>query len=319
MKDVIYISAQPDELYFAWQVEVMIDNFIEMSIPKNNIHIVIGIHKHVGEYWFRLIEKYKEVGFYFYEDTRESKKYFPSIRPHILYKHWERLPWLQRSIVFYHDCDILFTRTPNFSKLLDDNIWYMSDVKSYIGVDYIKSNGINIFHDMCKLMNIQEDIVMLNDKNVGGAQYLMKNVISSFWRRVEDKSERLYEYFNASHSEIQKWTSDMWTVLWTAWFFHYSTKVTSQLSFSMATDTWPKWNKNLIYHNAGVVNEHRGKLFLKSDFRSELPYVVDNPYDKQFCSYKYFDQVIKTGKLSCLKNDPPDMEKLLSEVKSIFI
>jgi len=39
---MIYLSAQPDSLYFAWQVEVMLENFIEKGIDQNKIHIVVG-------------------------------------------------------------------------------------------------------------------------------------------------------------------------------------------------------------------------------------------------------------------------------------
>jgi len=319
MREIKYISASPDELYFAWQVEVMLDNFINMSVPARDIQIVIGINKHIGEWWFKLIEKYKEVGFYFYEDTRDYKKYPPSIRPHILYKHWERFPWLQLHPIFYHDCDIVFTRKLNFEKLLKDEIWYLSDTKSYIDSNYIDSKSNNILQQMCKIMNLRVCDILNRDYTAGGAQYIMKNVFSSFWKRVQYKSEKLYEYLSSIDSDIQKWTSDMWALLWSAWYYGFPTNIVSDLSFSMATDTRPKWNKNPIYHNAGAVEEHKGKLFIKNDHRIELPYIDHNPYDKQFCSSKYFDLVIETGKNSCLKKQPPDIDKMLNEVKSIFI
>jgi len=313
MNNIQYISAQPDELFYAWQVEVMLDNFISVGIDQRDVHILVGIQKNVGQWWFTLIEKFKDVAFFFYPDTRLSKVYPPSIRPHILYKHWERFPWLTDYPIFYHDCDMLFTRTPDFSKFLNDKTWYLSDTRSYIGADYIRSKGDNIFNNMCQKLNIKNSVVIEREDCSGGAQYLMKDIFSSFWKRVEIKSESLYSYLNALDSDIQKWTADMWALLWSAWFYNYTTKIDPYLNFSMATDTWPKWDRNLIFHNAGVVPEIKDKLFLKDDFRAILPFTDVNLYDPQFCSYKYFNKIIQTGKKSCLKPAEPDMNQ------SIFI
>lgn len=319
MSKLKFISAQPDELYYAWQVEVMLDNFLSIGISGEDIHIVIGIQKNIGEWWYKMIEKYPSVGFYFYNDTRETKIYPPSIRPHILNKHWDRFAYLYNSPIFYHDCDMLFTRKPDFSKLIKGDTWYLSDAKSYIGYDYILSKGNDVFYKMLSILNLNQYVVRNNDKSAGGAQYLMKNVTSSFWKRVEDKSVELYDFFNSIDSDIQKWTSDMWALLWSAWYYKYDTKIDSYLNFSMATDTWPKWDKNLIYHNAGAVREHEGKLFIKDKFRGSLPYSDSTQYDSQFCSYRYHQQIIKTGENSCLKPKEIDMNVLLESVKSIFI
>ena len=143
---MIYISAQPDELYYAWQVEVMLDNFISVGISGNDIHIVVGINKHIGEYWYKLIEKYIDVKFFFYTDTRKDRSYVPSIRPHILCKHWIRFPELKTKSIFYHDCDILFTRKPEFEKFLKDRIWYVSDARSYLSSEYIFSQKEMLFN-----------------------------------------------------------------------------------------------------------------------------------------------------------------------------
>lgn len=314
-----YICAQPDELYYAWQVEVMLNNFLSVGIINKDIHVVVGINKNIGEWWYKLIQKYGEVGFYFYEDTRESKKYPPSIQPHILNKHWERFPWLYFENIFYHDCDIVFTKVPIFSYLLKDNCWYFSDTISYIGYDYIISKGTEVYKGMCKVMNIHEDIPKQNRFDSGGAQHIMKKVTSSFWKRVETKSEDMYEYLSSTDSDIQKWTAGMWALLWTGWYWGYKIKINHGLNFSMATDTWPKWNKNCIYHNAGVVQEHKGKLFIKEDFRSILPYGSSNIYDKQFCSHYYFNEIMKTGEKTCLNLKKSNYDDLLNEVKSIFL
>lgn len=326
MKSIKYICAQPDELYFAWQVEVMLDNFLSVGIDPGDIHIVVGIQKHVGEWWYKLIEKYVGVGFFFYDLTwmtigrMDTNLYYaPAIRPYILHKHWKRFPTMKEEIIFYHDCDILFTRTPDFSKFLNDDIWYMSDTRSYIGASYIKSKGEHIYSEMCKIFGIDPTIPIENEYNSGGAQYIMKEVDWRFWRRVQFSCESLYSFLSNSGTDIQSWTADMWTLLWWAWREGYKTKIDPYLNFSMATDTWPKWDKNLIYHNAGAVKEHDGKLFIKDQYRSKLPYNQDNNYDSQFCSHRYFDKVIETGRNSYLIDKQPDVQDLLNQCKSIFI
>lgn len=313
-----YISCSPDELYYAWQVEVMLDNFLSVGIDPMDIHIVVGIQKHIGLWWGKLIQKYQNVGFFFYTDTRNMRDYPPSIRPHILMKHWNRYPELIFETIFYHDCDIVFTSKPDFTRFVDDDVWYLSDTISYIGAEYIISKGRNIYEKMTDSIGIKRSIPIANQKSSGGAQYIIKNVTRPFWGHVYMCSELLYNCLNDIDSDIQKWTADMWAFLWTAWNFEYKTKIDPYLNFSMATDTWPSWDKNLIYHNAGAVPEHEGILFRKDQFRDNLPYTDANPYNNDFCSYYYFDQVIKTGRSSCLvpKDEYPD---LLEKTKSIFI
>jgi hypothetical protein len=220
----------------------------------------------------------------------------PSIGPHLMWCHYYRFPYLCTTSVFYHDCDILFTSTPDFTKFLNDDVWYLSDTVSYIGASYIKSKGDDIYLHMTDMFGFSQVVPIMYEADSGGAQHIIKNVDESFWTDVYDKSEELYSYLSGLDSDIQKWTAGMWALLWTAWSHGHQTKVAPELNFSMATDTWPKWQKNLIYHNAGAVPEHDGKLFLKDQYRGTLPYTDNNPYDRQFCSYKYFDRIIETGK-----------------------
>lgn len=54
-----FICAQPTSLYYAWQVEVMINNFIEMGINPNMIDIVCWkINDVIPEEWTKLAANY---------------------------------------------------------------------------------------------------------------------------------------------------------------------------------------------------------------------------------------------------------------------
>jgi len=136
----------------------------------------------------------------------------------------------------------------------------------------------------------------------------MKKVDHQFWEKVESDSEKLYSYLSydepirlakdPTHHPIQKWTSDMWAVLWNAWYFEHETKVDPYFNFCWATDSIEKWNQNVIFHNAGVVSE--GETFFKGQYLNKLPYFNENNYNPKFCSYNYFQEILETAKNTCL-------------------
>ena len=43
MKDLVFVSAQPDLPYFHWQIKIYVNNFIEKGIKPNQIHILFII------------------------------------------------------------------------------------------------------------------------------------------------------------------------------------------------------------------------------------------------------------------------------------
>ena len=87
---MIYLSAQPDSIYYAWQVEIMLENFISKGIEKQNIHIVVGYKDKISNNFKKLREKYRDVVFGFYPDYRPKTKYVSSIRPFLLYQHFKK-------------------------------------------------------------------------------------------------------------------------------------------------------------------------------------------------------------------------------------
>ena len=45
---MIYISAQPDEVYFLWQLELQLYNFHSVGIGNESIHILVGYSPEKG-------------------------------------------------------------------------------------------------------------------------------------------------------------------------------------------------------------------------------------------------------------------------------
>jgi len=317
MKNLRYICAQPRLVYYAWQVEVMINNFIKRGINPNNIDIVVAWNPNDDtskpetiEMWNKLSSHYNTVRFFFYQDTREQPiRYISSIRPNVLKQHFKAHPELQYEAIFYHDCDIAFTNNPDFSKFLDDDIWYLSDTNSYINYDYIISKGQDVYDKMCEIVKMPKMIPKLMNENSGGAQYILKNIDWKFWDKVELDSEKLYyeitqlniqkKAADPSHHELQIWCADMWAVLWNGWIKGNETEVVKEMDFCWGTDSINRWEETTIYHNAGVTCTCGGK-FYKASYRDSLPYNLSLRTSDDNCSHLYYQEIKEVETKTCL-------------------
>lgn len=307
---VVFICAQPDIPYFHWQVEVFIHNAMRSGINPNWIEIVFGYDHHPSTEGMDLARKYPYVRVFFYKkDAIENYGYIPIIRPNILSKHFSAYPELSEENIFYHDSDIIFRELPNFDLLTNDKTWYLSDTVSYIGSEYIKSKSIDLFNGMCEIAGVDPQIISNNDKNSGGAQYLMKGIDSDFWKEVEFISLDLYKYMSDSeiverstlneselstYNPIQKWCADMWAVLWCGIKRGKEVRISDELGFSWGCSYgMTEWYKHKILHNAGVTNNLNGKVFYKGDFINEAPWDHDfSDIDKTHNSYNYVQAIL---------------------------
>jgi len=321
-KPITLICVQPCQLYYAWQIEVMLTNFQKLNIHDDfNIHCLFAFNKNnEQDNWreniqlIQLVEqKFKNVAnFYYYPDTRKLPiEYISSIRPNILKQHFKQYKYLQDDCIFYHDCDIVFSKYPSFLKRLsqNDNNWYVSDTKGYIGYEYIKSKGEDVLEKMCEIVGINKELVKRKEYQSGGAQYLLKGLDSQFFNKMEEDCERLFKEItqlnnqkkseNPNYHEIQIWCSDMWSILWSGWMRGYHTNIIPELDFCWATDSVDNWDKKYIFHNAGVTDD-RVELFNKSKFTNRLPFLLEDSFDKNRASYKYFEIIKLIGEKSCL-------------------
>jgi hypothetical protein len=302
-----YISAQPASFYYAWQAEVMINNFLSMGIKGEDIHIVCSkIGPDVGIGWLRLQEAYP-AKFFFYDDSRSDRAYQPGIQSHILEKHWKENPYLDNEVVFFHDVDFLFTRPFDFTPFLNDDIWYFSNTISYIGSTYIQSKGEEVLDSMCNSIGIDKQIVIDNESHSGGAQKLFKNITADYWNKVYDNQMKLwYAMGSVGHIKkegdpygIQRWTASMWAELWTGWMMGYQVRVPKEFNFCWATDAESVWNRLGFYHNAGVTGIESG-LFYKGNYINKLPYNENLNIKETSASKHYWEWVKKTAETSVL-------------------
>jgi uncharacterized protein YifN (PemK superfamily) len=290
----------------------MINNFMEMGVNPNHIDIVCWKQDgFIPDDWIKLANVYP-CRFLFYDDTRETKHYISSIRPNILKQHWTRFPELKDEAIFYHDCDIIFTKPTHqwiTSEMINDANWYGSDTRWYIAHSYIKGKGQQIIDRMCEIMDLPESLIIDNEMNAIGAQYLMKNINYEFWDRVETDSELLYrditelnnqiKQTTPTYHELQIWCADMWAVLWGAWRLGYNTICHPNFDFSWGTSTQDDYYKMNIMHNAGVVNSMSG-LFYKAEYINKLPYNENLDIKENTASWHYWNWIHSTSKKSIL-------------------
>lgn len=309
MKNIRFICAQPTSLFYAWQIEVMINNFIEMGINPNSIDIVSWkVNNVIPEEWLKLANAYP-VRFFFYDDTRVTRHYISSIRPNILKQHFAAHPELEEEAILYHDCDIVLTKPINWEQFLEDEKWYGSDTRWYIAHSYILSKGQDVLDKMCEIVGIEESIIKDNELNSIGAQYLMKGINAEFWANVEKDCERLYNEItmlnnikkaeNNQYHELQIWCADMWAVLWNGWKLGKETVCHPDLEFAWGTSSESDFERLNILHNAGVVSSADG-LFYKAEFMDRLPYNLNLNIKEGTASKKYYEIIQQVEKKSVL-------------------
>ena len=307
MRNLKYICAQPASLYYAWQVEVMLNNFIENGIDLKDVDIVCSkISVEVGSDWIALQNGYN-ANFYFYDDTRDDKSYQPSLQAHILEKHWKANCILECTPIFFHDADFLFVRPFDFEPFLKDDNWYFSDTISYIGSTYILSKGQEVFDAMCNSIGIEKQLVLDNQRNSGGAQKLFKNITSHYWRKVYDHQIKLHKALQSvAHIKkendpygIQVWTASMWAELWTGLMMGRQIRVPKEFDFCFAVDNINVFDRLSFYHNAGVSGSN-DTYFNKTEFINRLPYGNCIEPNKEFTSHFYWQWIDKTAKITKL-------------------
>lgn len=294
-----YICVQPDIPYFHWQIAVMLTNFLNVGIKLSQCNIILLHQGNISQESLALQNQFPEAEFFWHLDEREDKSYIPSIKPYGMYKHIQTYPNAFNGPIFYHDSDIIFRKKIDEQLFVNDNVWYLSNTVSYIGWEYIVSKGEGQADAICSNFGIDKQILIDNQDNSGGAQYIIKNTTEQFWLKVYQDSNRLYKYLCDKETEcgiinpkdpypIQKWCAEMWATLWNAWLFNHKTQIHAELDFCFATSPYKEFEQVKILHNAGVTNAEKHNMFFKGDFIHNSPFNADLSYvSNQFSSFAY--------------------------------
>lgn len=328
----ILITCQPTDSYFIWQNHLYIESCLEQGFTEEQIHILLYNPKGriYNTNWNKLKECYPKLNIFVYKDDGVQQYlgiYIPILRPHILKQHFEAFPELQDRTIIYTDSDILWLKSLNINHLLEDDINYVSDANSYLNHSYFESKYKDVLPDkleqakerdflneVCTIVGIDKQVVIDNNLNTGGVQYILKNVDAAFWKKVEEDVLKIRvhlqqvnrEFFKDENTGIQSWCADLWAVQFNLWFFNKESKVARELDFAWSTDPISKIDTYPILHNAGIVSEtgngypafYKGKYHQGSNptLDPQLQVILNDEQSQKYCTWYY------TKKLLELKN-----------------
>ncbi|MBC7088625.1 MAG: hypothetical protein H5T96_09220, partial [Tissierellales bacterium] len=294
------------------------------GFKEENIHVLLYSPKGrpVPEKWDELKRVYPKLNIFVYEDKGVQQYlgiYIPVLRPHLLWQHFQKFPELELETIVYTDCDILWTEQLDIEKYFDDNVCYISDARSYLNYDYFKSKRSQVIPDkleeydkrdilqeVCDIVGVDKQIVIDNNSNTGGVQYILKGMTAEFWKKVEKDviAIRVHlmnnvnkTFFKNENVGFQSWCADLWAVLYNLWYYDKEVKVVKEMDFAWASDPIERLGKVGIFHNAGVVSDSFNGLpaFYKGKYHTgnspiddpHLQEILNNEQSKKWCTWWY--------------------------------
>lgn len=336
MKELRVLTCQPNDLYFNWQLRVQLHNLRKHGL-SDKYTALIWEHddrknkETFAEEWRKLQEDFPEASFSFIRDKTgelprliKTMNYIPLLRPWLLHDYFSDNPWLKDCAVLYIDSDVVFTKKPDFDKLLEDDTCYLSDTKSYIAASYFDSKVKDVLPDKLELykqtdvldelmkeFNLTREKAVMEEDNSGGAQYLLKGIDAEFWHQVFLGCIKILlnlrgvnrRFFENENKGFQSWCADMWSILFTLWANKYTTACPKEMDFCWATDPIEKWDQVQIYHDAGATSRNHDKAILFH--KRELKYVNNEatPFEDDLsdvsdkhCSKNYVKEIQEAGR-----------------------
>ena len=284
-----------DHNYYLWQSLVQINNFIKYGYDQDIIYLIASSNPSPVLKAMMNSDKIK-AKFYIYKDERINSKYPSSLRPFLLEKLFTDYPELEKEVIFYIDPDVVFTKKLDFTDMINDDYWHVSDTRGYLDSKYIKNTSDKLFNEMCDIVGISPEVIINNDSNAGGAQYLMKGLNANYWKKVYKDSEELYSHMknteNLYQKKIQIWTADMWSVFWNAIYFGYKVKINRKLNFCWAPWSKNMWDETYIFHNAGIFDNNTTD-FCKIHYQNS-PFYQELKVDEKNCTFNYVKEIKET-------------------------
>ncbi len=290
-----YIAAQPNNIFYVWQVKTLIHSILKQGVEQKDIIILTT----KGVYFEALNGKFPEVRFMFYDEP--NLVYKPAIKPYLMHHYFLGCGCRKDEQYFYLDADvILLDKMPDFNK----ETVFCADTVGYIGYDYIMQKGEDVLDLMCVIVKIDKRIIKANKTVSGGAQFVFTGTDEYFWYRVYKNSIALYEAlsdYNTKNAEkykgtypIQKWTAEMWATLWEFFREGKNVQLHKDLDFAWPTDEIEKLNRVKLLHNAGAKGD-MDRFFLKHKWRNRIPpfYLDINP---DYCTSRYYNEVVEANK-----------------------
>ena len=291
---MIFVTCIQDNIYLNWQAELLYYNLSKFGAK---LITLCGYISKPSKYALQLEKNLNN--YILIEDTRLNKDYAATMQPFLLSKYRISEPY------FLCDSDVLFK---NLEFIKNDNFNRYdivgSNCNSYIDNNYINRCDNNLLRIMCDTINISYDKIVKNKYGIG-AQYLFNNVPTcDLWKKVELDSNKLYSLlskYKCSNNNIQIWTSEMWAILFNLVEADYSLYSDKSFNFSWASDNISTWDKNNIFHCAGVTSGKDGH-FYKGNYIKYTPFFQDLSYVKHTsCSSVYSNFISEYKKVRNIK------------------
>ena len=292
-----FVSAQPDEPWFIWQVHVYMQNLVDLGVEQHQITALFGVEIETdGSVELHdLIQRFPDADIRVMPDRRDDsgRKYLPSIQPHLIERWLIDEPHHQHDMVLYHDADVAWRWLPDFAamKQQGNGCCFLSDSSTYIGHGYLHSACEKMRKElpdlpiddllvrMSAVVGIDPDLVRRRADEAGGAQYLLNGVGPEYWAKVyrdsialQDLFERYAKEVGLSHETkhyIQTWTAGMWAYLWNLWLGGHDTVVHPELDFLFSADSLDETSP--IMHMAGLAGRSTDIYFNKATWRQDNP------------------------------------------------
>lgn len=285
-KKIKFIVPFIDRPYYLWQILIQINNFRKMGYEQDTIFLGTTFADMVTTELQKMVDSPDvKAKFVLYPEDRLIRRYPASLKPRTMAKYFRDYPEEKDTVYVYLDPDVIFLRPIDFATYANDDIWYEGDTTGYLNSRYIKSKGEQLFLEMCMIVGIDPQVVMANDLNCGGAQFIIKNNTYELWHEIETLSVILYKHMDETKEKycppsqqypIQAWAAEMWTTDWCAWKYGIETKVIPELNFHMADHALSRLEYPFL-HCTGNVEE--GKAFQKKTYQ-------DSPFKVELSDYE---------------------------------
>lgn len=359
------ISCVTDSPRFLWEVDVLLTNLKEFGHSSITTLLIFQhrafYEKEFSPEWKKLEEKFPETKFVYYKDhTNVSRScqifgYLPLFRLYVLQEYFKKHPELEKEAIFYIDSDIILTKPIDFSVYLEDEVNYLSwtgnpeRTDNYLWQPYFDSkknkvvpdklaqySRIDVLNKTAEICGTTREQIALNSTNIGGAQYILKNINAQFWTDCFNYTCEI-KLFLSNINQIfmqgktfqekedngfQSFCSDMFSVMFSLIAKGAKIECPKELDFAWSCDRIDRLKTTKILHNAGITSDAKVRvafeklpdgtnkfeeapMFYKGAFLEKSPLddiasleaLYNNPLNKQFCNNKYVEAILKTKQI----------------------
>lgn len=290
-----FLLTQPANMRFQWEVDVAIHNIRSLMPDAKIVLVFLREDQAVLDHF----NSRGDVEVHDYSDYRAKKNYIPTIKPYLVWRYLEANPGVQNDEFFLVDSDVIFREMVDFSKMpLDKKVAWGSDCEGYLGYEYLETreNGNQVLDTMSAVSGIPVEKI----KNIqgAGAQWVIGQPTAALFKDIYEMSQNIWDAIEPLNTNLQKWTAEMWAMIYGLHRHGWEVKVTPELKFCWPTDSIEMWQHSKILHNSGVVGESAAGLFFKGKYQFQTPFDEDLSWvRKDRCSWHYV-QAIEAAKKS---------------------